>query len=628
MGNGLLKWLGTGVLTVGLSAVMLVGANNAVAEPELGPDDAGAVTSHSTSSGDTSKPVVKPKVSSSPDADAGKPVEAEDPKSDDADSALDDDDEPKVDEDVDVEEVEAPDDVVVEDEEAADPDLPESDETIVEQQPTSNPRPEVATQGTAQPKTAPLTSTPTPAVEERPAAATDASLEDTEPAGELVEAARFVVDEQAPAAKSVALAVANAELQPSVEAAPAPTGPTLINIVGTIAWSLFDLFSKIIEGPPVVPAGSSVSVGRSKLELDCGDGYLVDADWHYPTSGQPDKLIYFQHGFPARAGFYNLTAAELAERNNAIVVAPSITGNFFACDACFLTGDPMHAAVAKLFLGDPVTGDRRALIESAAAAGFTGTLPEQFVFAGHSGGGQLAAGAAGYFAEYASGELRDELRGVLLFDTSATGGALARALPKLDGIPVLHIAAAPAPLNDFGNANPVLEAARPGQFNGFQLVGGSHSDGYRSSMLFGLTQFIVALGTGASTPENVEAVQVLSQGWLTDWYRTDPSIPLVGIYGDPTQPGSIVTIPTDTGKDAHGYVLPAPPAQLPFYAPFVSALLGASAILNFGGCAADPADMLSEYSGGFGENSTQNAALSLDGRAVRGQSVGQHVCTG
>jgi len=45
-------------------------------------------------------------------------------------------------------------------------------------------------------------------------------------------------------------------------------------------------------------------------------------------------------------------------------------------------------------------------------------------------------------------------------------------------------------------------------------------------------------------------------------------------------------------------------------------------------CAADPGDVLSAYGGPSTENSTQIAALSLDGRRQTVQSVGQHVCTG
>ena len=168
----------------------------------------------------------------------------------------------------------------------------------------------------------------------------------------------------------------------------------------------------------------------------------------------------------------------------------------------------MHEAVAGLF-----EGDREALKASALAAGYEGDLPEKFVIAGHSGGGQLAAGAAGYYyRSLASGEESD-LVGVLLYDTSATGGALERALVDLPPeLPVLHIAAEPSAWDTFGNASDVLVAKRPNQFNGVQLIGGTHSDAFRSSTLFGLLQPLVALGTGASTPENVEAVTAALPG--------------------------------------------------------------------------------------------------------------------
>ena len=187
-----------------------------------------------------------------------------------------------------------------------------------------------------------------------------------------------------------------------------------------------------------MPAGSTVTVGRSKLQIDCGGGYSVDADWYFPTEDAPPAgLIYFQHGSMARAGFYNVTAAELAERTHSIVVAPTISSNLFACDSCQLGGDPMHYAVAKLF-----SGDRAALTASAsAAAGHDVVLPQRYVIAGHSEGGQLAAGAAGYAAQIAAvnGTPLD-LAGVLLLDTSEVGGAVSRGIAKIPAdIPALYI---------------------------------------------------------------------------------------------------------------------------------------------------------------------------------------------
>src|SRR5262249_19530396 len=101
--------------------------------------------------------------------------------------------------------------------------------------------------------------------------------------------------------------------------------PSLINVIGTPGWDVFDAAIKAVDIPAKSPADSPVAFGRSTLPIDCGDGYTADADWYYPKSGEPDKFIYFQHGFPARASFYDVTLRELAERNNAIVVAPSIT---------------------------------------------------------------------------------------------------------------------------------------------------------------------------------------------------------------------------------------------------------------------------------------------------------------
>ncbi len=358
-------------------------------------------------------------------------------------------------------------------------------------------------------------------------------------------------------------------------------------MVGSFFWGLFDMVTKVLTGPPVVPPGSTVTAGRSTLQIDCGDGYTADADWYFPTEGQPDKFIYFQHGFPGNAAVYNLTLTELAERNNAVVVAPTITGDVFACDACNLTGDPMHAAVAKLF-----EGDRAALLASAQAAGYEGTLPEEFVFVGQSHGGQLAAGASRYFKEFAPAGEKSNLVGAVLFDSSAAGGALARALDKLPpDFPILHISAAPAVLNTFGSADAVFQQKRPGQFNGVQLIGGTHSDGYRSSAVFGFAQFVVALVTGPSRPENVEAVQVLTQGWITDMYADRVYDPMTrtGVYGVPGAPGeAVVDIPTDAGV-AHGYVLPAPRSQ---FTALLSLVLGAffelPTLFNLDVCAVDP----------------------------------------
>ncbi|HEX2212789.1 MAG TPA: hypothetical protein VHH12_04910, partial [Mycobacterium sp.] len=331
------------------------------------------------------------------------------------------------------------------------------------------------------------------------------------------------------------------------------------------------------------------TAGRSTLEIDCGDGYTTDADWYFPEEGEPEKFIYFQHGFLARAFIYDRTLTELAERNNAIVVAPSITSNYFACDGCSVTADPMHAAVARLF-----DGDRAALLDSARAAGFEGMLPTKFVLAGQSAGSILAAGASGYFYDRAAADRKADMVGVLLYEGSAANDALARALDKMpSSVPVLHIAGTPAVINNGGEASQVLLAKRPGQFNGVQLIGGAHSDAFRSSAYSGLVQAIVTLAFGASAPENVEAVQVLSHGWLTDMYagRVYNPATRTGIYGNPGLPGqTVIDVPTDAGP-AQGYVLPAPPPSLSPIERFFASILHSINSNDFATCASDPSAM-------------------------------------
>ncbi|WP_304119172.1 hypothetical protein [Mycolicibacterium bacteremicum] len=412
------------------------------------------------------------------------------------------------------------------------------------------------------------------------------------------------------AATAVTESVAKPE--PTAVATAAATGrPNLVNIVGTLFFRLFDNVVKLFEGPPAVPPGRAVQIARTPLELDCGNGYTVDADWYFPTETTPDKIIYFQHGAFARAGLYGVTAADLAVRNNAIVVAPSITTNFFACDGCTVAGDQMHAAVADLFIGD-----RAALTASALAAGWSAPLPQRFVLAGHSAGGLLAAGAGGYYAVRAPADQVSDLAGVLLLDTTTAGGAVERAIGRIpDDIPVHHIAASPALLNDFGAVNSLLADQRSG-FVGVQLIGGAHADAWRPANEF--FEFVVGVATGFSKQRNVDAVQVLAQAWIADWYagtHTDE------FYGER---GETIDIATPTGQ-AQAYVLPGPSPRLTFIDHLMRAALRTTELLSAfsGNYAADPATEPAQI-----RNSTADTALSLDGRRQTGQSVGQHVCTG
>ncbi|MGE2718347.1 alpha/beta hydrolase [Mycolicibacterium celeriflavum] len=316
--------------------------------------------------------------------------------------------------------------------------------------------------------------------------------------------------------------IAFATASPAVTTVTAPQIPNIIRVIGTIVFDLYGLATRIFGGPPILPANSTVTVRSSTLRIDCacaeGEGQEVPADWYIPKTAEgappPDRMIYLQHGFLATGPWYSHTAATLAERTNSIVVAPTITSNFFALDGCWLGGAPMHEAMAGLF-------DKRndALADSARAAGYDGRIPDRVVLMGHSLGGGAVSGIAGHMADDSR---IDRLAGVVLLDGVALGDparmtASLRNVP-LD-IPIYQLAAPVYMWNNFGAGLDALAAARPTGFIGVTLVNGSHVDAMRGGNP--LIQFGQELVAGFSRPENSAAAQMLMVGWVNDMF--DPT---------------------------------------------------------------------------------------------------------
>lgn len=351
--------------------------------------------------------------------------------------------------------------------------------------------------------------------------------------------------------------------------ATAPQIPIIIRVIGTIVFDLYALATRLLGGPPILPPNSTVTVRSSTLRIDCGcaegEGEEVPADWYIPKTPEgappPDRLIYLQHGFLASAPWYSHTAAALAERTNSIVVAPSITSNFFALDACWLGGAPMHEAMAGLF-----DDGNTALADSARAAGYYGEIPDRVVLMGHSLGGGAVSGMAGHMA-------RDErvgrLAGVVLLDGVALGDP-ARMTESLRDVPLdipIYQLAAPVYMwNNFGSGLDALVAARPNTFVGVTLVNGSHVDSMRGGNP--LIQFAQELVAGFSRPENSAAAQMLMVGWVNDMFAEDDE-PKTGLYLDlgeqysfetPAGRATVVALPNTLTK----------PFLLNFLRPFMS----------------------------------------------------------
>ncbi|MCH9768430.1 MAG: hypothetical protein K0U70_11595, partial [Actinomycetia bacterium] len=413
------------------------------------------------------------------------------------------------------------------------------------------------------------------------------------------------------------LTVLSAPDPPSADAS-APR-QTLLSVVGAIIFNLYSFAIRLVGGPPLLPWGSAVTVHSSKLEIDCGDGYEVPADWYVPEGPNPTQLIYLQHGFMAAGPFYSYTASRLAETTQSIVVTTSLTSNFLACDGCWVGGSPMHRAVAGLFVDE-----NTALNASAAAAGFGPSLlggVEKVVLTGHSAGGGLAAGAAGYMAQ--NGTI-DRLAGVVMLDGVGFGPVVPEALAKLpDELPVYNLAGKAYFWNLNGSAGAALEKEWPGKFNGVRLIGGLHSD----TMLGGnpLIQAGLNIVTGWSKVENVKAAEILSAAWINDMFAGSLTSPFYGASG------TMLEIETPRGT-AEAYVTPGPPERLTVIDLAFEFIVDIVFGLDFATCAA-PSDGPFALPAGYPtgivmELAKPNTALSLDGHAKPGHSIGQHVYEG
>lgn len=363
---------------------------------------------------------------------------------------------------------------------------------------------------------------------------------------------------------------ASVQVDEGVEQAPT-RAPSLINVVGSVVLNVLVGLIHVVDGPPVLPPNSTVTVRTSSLDLSIGAGRSVQADWYFPEdANESTRLVYLQHGFLASGPMYSYTAARLAERTNAIVVAPSLTSNFFAPDAAWVGGSTMHRAVADLFVGD-----RAALRESASlAAGYAIDLPTTFVLVGHSAGGSMVSSVAGFMAD--NGAIRD-LAGVVMLDGVEPAGSrlVSEALAKLRGDndrPIYLISSERYFWSRGGDMADKMQLARPDRFNGVGLAGGLHIDYMEGGNR--LVQFAQYLVGGFSLSRNIGAAENITAGWVDDLFSGTSAR---GIYGEP---GSVIPVATPSGT-ATAVVLPLGEPARPVWPPLLDAFL--TAIFDFGG---------------------------------------------
>jgi hypothetical protein len=325
-------------------------------------------------------------------------------------------------------------------------------------------------------------------------------------------------------AKTIEPQLKTAALAATATAA-APQLPVLPGFIQSVIFDIIGVAVTFVAGPPVTPPGSTVTVRTSTLEL--AEGHTVPADWYYPDGDEPpQRMILLQHGFLGVGAMYSYTASFLAESTNSIVVVPTLSSNRYVQDGFWLGDDQVYRATANLFLGN-----RDALTTSALAAGYAQKygagvpLPDTFVLVGHSLGGGVVSGAAGYYADaIKSSGAANHLAGVVLLDAAPPGDVLPDALDKLDGlgtyIPVIELG---APKETISKVDVALNGHRPGIFNGVILTNGMHLDAMQGGTP--LISLISHLYQGFPTAQNQAAAQTLIAGWTNDIFagRIDPS---------------------------------------------------------------------------------------------------------
>lgn len=526
MGDSILKWFGAGVVTSAMVAAMLAGAGAALADDDSGATSSSTNTSESTNSTEDSE-------DSAADTEDSEPTEQEPAVDDEELSEQEpavDEEEPAVDEEQLTEEEELSEAAVDEEEPVAD----EAEEVADDRSGSDR---DVDTSTTAQPATQPATQQPEEEapVDTEPADSAAVAAEDDEAAEidvapEAAERTTVVGEDVAAEIKAIPKveAITFAAAAPAVSAT-AFRNPltTVLDFIGTVVFGIYAAVTRVFGGPAMLPLGSNVTVRSTTLRLDCGcapgEGVNVPVDWYFPEGAEenpPDRMIYLQHGFLAAGPWYSYTAAALATQTGSIVVAPTITSNFLAADACWLGAPPMHQAIAGLF-----DEDNTALAESAARTGYTGPVPDRVVLMGHSLGGGAVSGAAGYMVD--NGTI-DRLAGVILLDGVGLDDpdVMRDALMKVPmDIPIYQIAAPVYFWNNFGVGIDALVEARPGQFVGVTLEGGSHVDTMRGGNP--LIQFAQQLVSGFSQPRNVAAARHLMVTWANDMFAGNQA---TGVY--------------------------------------------------------------------------------------------------
>jgi hypothetical protein len=268
-------------------------------------------------------------------------------------------------------------------------------------------------------------------------------------------------------------------------------------------------------------AGGSFVSADATVPVACGASRTeLPATWFFPGGGASAfGLVWLQHGFFRQDSVVADLASKLA-RAGLIVVTPTIPS--FRPD-CNFNSLVFLTSLAELFATAGATDGPLAQSARAAATSLglsLQTLPERYVFSGHSAGG-AAVTFAGKELVTRHPDLAGRLAGIVLLDpVESLVQSIRSSLPALSEVPVYAIVAAPSACNaNTSGSNELLSSGRP--FVGVQVTGGTHCDAEGAS-----TDVLCLIVCGIPRALNVGVLQVLAVGWSADLLlgRTTPAL--------------------------------------------------------------------------------------------------------
>lgn len=257
---------------------------------------------------------------------------------------------------------------------------------------------------------------------------------------------------------------------------------------------------------------------KTTVEIRCAFTTLnQSADWYLP-SGTPKGTVWVQHGF-ARANDHVKDLATKFAAQGYIAFAPTLpTASIFGCTLQNIGNNTEFLGnVADLFgkASNPADKLGRSFAKAKAAAGRPGlTLPTNFVFAGHSAGGEAVTYVAnrlrtGYPAAFPG------LRGLVLLDPvkSFIGNNTDTGLTGLDptNVPILTISGPDGTCNNSGSGTDAVQSLVHSPFVGVRIVNGAHTDAEGAS-----TDGVGTLACGTPQAANIAILQSFAVAWAVD----------------------------------------------------------------------------------------------------------------